>query len=277
MPFAGVLPWLPGVWLDAEDTLEVGAWRASTARPRAARPAAGRGRPAPPGLQRHRRRRAGRRAGRRRAGHHRPGVVAGADLVVLPGSRSTVERSRVAARARPGRRRRPRAPARRRRCSASAAATRCSASEIEDDVEGRRRRGRRASACCRRRVEFDARRCSAGRPAPGGVTRSTRPTRSTTASRPSGRRGRAVPRRLAGRLGVGHDVARSLRERRLPPGVAGRGRRAAGSRWQPAVERTGLRGAARADDRHARRRPRGARRRRRAPRPDARPARRWWR
>ena len=29
----GVLPWLPGVWLDAEDTLEVGAWRSST-RPR---------------------------------------------------------------------------------------------------------------------------------------------------------------------------------------------------------------------------------------------------
>ena len=27
VPFAGVLPWLPGVWLDAEDTLEVGAWR----------------------------------------------------------------------------------------------------------------------------------------------------------------------------------------------------------------------------------------------------------
>ncbi|HEY5786624.1 MAG TPA: cobyric acid synthase CobQ, partial [Microlunatus sp.] len=26
----GVLPWLPGVWLDAEDTLEVGAWRSST-------------------------------------------------------------------------------------------------------------------------------------------------------------------------------------------------------------------------------------------------------
>ena len=25
----GVLPWLPGVWLDAEDTLEVGAWRSS--------------------------------------------------------------------------------------------------------------------------------------------------------------------------------------------------------------------------------------------------------
>ena len=28
----GVLPWLPGVWLDAEDTLEVGAWRSSVAR-----------------------------------------------------------------------------------------------------------------------------------------------------------------------------------------------------------------------------------------------------
>ena len=26
----GVLPWLHGVWLDAEDTLEVGAWRSST-------------------------------------------------------------------------------------------------------------------------------------------------------------------------------------------------------------------------------------------------------
>ena len=27
VPFAGVLPWLPDVWLDAEDTLEVAAWR----------------------------------------------------------------------------------------------------------------------------------------------------------------------------------------------------------------------------------------------------------
>lgn len=27
VPFAGVLPWLTDVWLDAEDTLEVGAWR----------------------------------------------------------------------------------------------------------------------------------------------------------------------------------------------------------------------------------------------------------
>ena len=27
VPFAGVLPWLPNVWLDAEDTFEVAAWR----------------------------------------------------------------------------------------------------------------------------------------------------------------------------------------------------------------------------------------------------------
>ena len=31
VPFHGVIPWLLGVWLDSEDTLEVGHWRASTA------------------------------------------------------------------------------------------------------------------------------------------------------------------------------------------------------------------------------------------------------
>jgi adenosylcobyric acid synthase len=31
VPFAGVVPWLLDVWLDSEDTLEVGHWRASTA------------------------------------------------------------------------------------------------------------------------------------------------------------------------------------------------------------------------------------------------------
>jgi adenosylcobyric acid synthase len=31
VPFAGVIPWLLDVWLDSEDTLEVGHWRASTA------------------------------------------------------------------------------------------------------------------------------------------------------------------------------------------------------------------------------------------------------
>ncbi len=31
VPFHGVIPWLPDVWLDSEDTLDVGQWRASTA------------------------------------------------------------------------------------------------------------------------------------------------------------------------------------------------------------------------------------------------------
>jgi adenosylcobyric acid synthase len=31
VPFAGVIPWLLDVWLDSEDTLDVGHWRASTA------------------------------------------------------------------------------------------------------------------------------------------------------------------------------------------------------------------------------------------------------
>ena len=30
MPFVGVLPWLPDVWLDGEDALDIGAWRAPT-------------------------------------------------------------------------------------------------------------------------------------------------------------------------------------------------------------------------------------------------------
>jgi adenosylcobyric acid synthase len=30
VPFAGVVPWLPDVWLDAEDTLDVAAWRRQT-------------------------------------------------------------------------------------------------------------------------------------------------------------------------------------------------------------------------------------------------------
>ena len=31
VPVAGVLPWLPDLWLDAEDTLEIGAWRRTSA------------------------------------------------------------------------------------------------------------------------------------------------------------------------------------------------------------------------------------------------------
>ena len=226
----GVIPWLLDVWLDSEDTLEVGHWRASTALSATARDrlkvAVVR---LPRHLERHRRRRARRRAGRRRARDDRPGRRRAADLVVLPGSRSTAtdlawlrERGLADVVARAG-------GGRGVRCSASAAATRCSAHEIEDDVEGRV--GRRAGlGLLPTRVDVRRRaRCSRGRPARGAGTRWTRPTRSTTASRVAARRRtasreavalRAVPRRLEGRLGLGHDVARRLRERRLPPGLA---------------------------------------------------------
>ena len=89
IPVAGVLPWLEGIWLDGEDTLEVGAWG------RSGRQAA----PAELTVAVVRLPRvsnltdvdaAGRRAGSGRPGHHRPRLLADADLVVLPGSRSTV-------------------------------------------------------------------------------------------------------------------------------------------------------------------------------------------
>jgi len=87
VPFAGVLPWLDGVWLDAEDTLEVGAWRRSERRPGGLRVAVVRlprvsnvtdveALAAEPGVD--------------VLVTTDPDVVAGADLAVLPGSRSTV-------------------------------------------------------------------------------------------------------------------------------------------------------------------------------------------
>ncbi len=88
VPFAGVLPWLDGVWLDAEDTLEVGAWR------RSARPADGgllrvavvrlprvsnatdvEALAAEPGVE--------------VRVTNDPEVIAGADVAVLPGTRAT--------------------------------------------------------------------------------------------------------------------------------------------------------------------------------------------
>jgi len=87
VPFAGVLPWLDGVWLDAEDTLEVGAWRRTEPRPGALRVAVVRlprvsnltdveALAAEPGVD--------------VLVTTDPDVVAGADLAVLPGSRATV-------------------------------------------------------------------------------------------------------------------------------------------------------------------------------------------
>ncbi len=87
VPFAGVLPWLPDLWLDAEDTLEVGRWRRASDRPDALRIAVIRlprvsnvtdvdALAAEPGVE--------------VLVTTDPSVVAGADLAILPGSRSTV-------------------------------------------------------------------------------------------------------------------------------------------------------------------------------------------
>ncbi len=100
----GVLPWLPGVWLDAEDTLEVGAWRSSTrgARdhdrlrvavvrlPRVSNITDVEALAAEPGVD--------------VLVTTDPRVLLDADLVVIPGTRTTVVRSRLAARDRAGRR-----------------------------------------------------------------------------------------------------------------------------------------------------------------------------
>ena len=86
----GVLPWLPGVWLDAEDTLEVGAWRSAAAAsrdhdrlrvavvrlPRVSNITDVEALEAEPGVD--------------VLVTTDPRVVAEADLVVLPGTRTTV-------------------------------------------------------------------------------------------------------------------------------------------------------------------------------------------
>ncbi len=86
VPVAGVLPWLPDLWLDAEDTLQVGRWprsdgdaalRIAVIRlPRVSNVTDVDALAAEPGVD--------------VVVTTDPGVVAGADLVVVPGSRSTV-------------------------------------------------------------------------------------------------------------------------------------------------------------------------------------------
>ncbi|SDT32657.1 cobyric acid synthase [Microlunatus soli] len=87
VPCAGVLPWLPDLWLDSEDTLEVGSVRRSADPDTALRVAVVRlprisnatdvdALAAEPGVD--------------VTVTTDPGAIAGADLVVLPGSRSTV-------------------------------------------------------------------------------------------------------------------------------------------------------------------------------------------
>jgi adenosylcobyric acid synthase len=89
VPFAGVLPWLPDLWLDAEDTLEIGRWYRAEGGARGTLRVAAIRLPrvsnvtdldalaAEPGVE--------------VLVTADPGVVAGADLAVLPGSRSTVD------------------------------------------------------------------------------------------------------------------------------------------------------------------------------------------
>jgi adenosylcobyric acid synthase len=88
VPVAGVLPWLPDLWLDAEDTLEIGAWRhqaattPSTLRvavvrlPRVSNVTDVDALAAEPGVE--------------VRVTTDPDTVADADLAVLPGSRATV-------------------------------------------------------------------------------------------------------------------------------------------------------------------------------------------
>ena len=87
VPFVGVLPWLPDVWLDSEDTLEVGRWRRQRPGPDRLRVAVVRlprvsnvtdvdALAAEPGVD--------------VLVTTDPAVAAGADLLVLPGSRATV-------------------------------------------------------------------------------------------------------------------------------------------------------------------------------------------
>ncbi len=87
VPFAGVLPWLEDVWLDAEDTLEIGSWRRPQPGPGRLRVAVVRlprvsnvtdvdALAAEPGVD--------------VFVTTDPAVVDGADLAVLPGTRSTV-------------------------------------------------------------------------------------------------------------------------------------------------------------------------------------------
>jgi adenosylcobyric acid synthase len=93
VPFAGVLPWLPDLWLDAEDTLEVGRWRRRSDRspfddddtlrvavirlPRVSNVTDLDALAAEPGVE--------------VLVTTESAVVAGADLAILPGSRSTVD------------------------------------------------------------------------------------------------------------------------------------------------------------------------------------------
>ena len=191
----------------------------TAAVPGADRSAAGRGRAPPTDQQLHRRRRARPSSPMSTSGSRSaPRDLAGADLVVLPGTRATLRRPGVAARARPrGRDCRAHACAAG-PCSASAEGPRCSAGPIEDPDrdrgstgdEHRSWPGRGTHAFRRGEGPRRAARKLAGAPGRGvrDPPRAVRP-----------RRRRVLPGWGAPRSGVRHHVARQHGERRLSSGL----------------------------------------------------------
>ena len=221
----------PDLWLDAEDTLEVGRWRRSDAA--AERFAAGRGGPAAAGLQRHRRRRAGRGARRRGPGHHRPRCRRGR----RPGgaARIPVDRERPGLAARSRTRRRAGRPGRREApVLGICGGYQMLAATIDDRVRVRLRA--RCAGLGLLPVHGRLRRREGPRPAgrARGPGSGSRATRSTTASPTLDGRRRAIPGRLPSRSDLGNDVARHLRERRASGAVwLSRMAEAVGSSWSP--------------------------------------------
>ena len=221
IPFAGVLPWLPDLWLDAEDTLEIGRWRRPSERSDALKVAVIRlprvsnvtdvdALAAEPGVE--------------VLVTTDPAVVAGADVAVLPGTRSTVDdlawlRGRGLADAITDRARRQ-APV-----LGICGGYQMLATRIHDRHRIRRRPGRRPGPAPDRSHVRDAQsaRPSGRKLAWGRRERVRDPSRHRHdhVGRRR-RRPRALPRRGPDRLGLGHHVARHLRERWFPPRVARR-------------------------------------------------------
>ena len=147
IPFAGVLPWLDGVWLDAEDSLVVGAWRRGWAETGAEADARGRD-PVPAGVQRHRCRSARGRARCGRARHHRPGGGRGGGSGRTAGDPIDGGGSGLAARAPDWPKRSSAGRPAAHRSSASAAASRCSPA-VSTTRSSPARDPSPVSACCR--------------------------------------------------------------------------------------------------------------------------------
>ncbi len=224
VPFAGVLPWLSGLDIDAEDTLALGG-RQPTPGPGTLTVAAVRlprisnatdldALAGEPGVD--------------LVVTEQPRVIAAADLAVLPGTRATVDdldwlRRTGLAQALVER------AARGRPVLGICGGYQMLGGTISDGIESGADRatssgdgwtGRRGGGTGPAADADPLRRGEGARAAVRDLARA--PGRGVRdppwGSR--GRAGRGVPRRGAGGFGLGHDVARHLRERRVPPGLA---------------------------------------------------------